>query len=78
MKNLSKPATRPDIEGKLVRYLSGRPQGLSTDRMGAWIHSCTKGGGYTEKEFSEAQKSLREKGIIAFANGVWYLRRTML
>jgi len=77
VKNLSKPATRPDIEGKLVRYLSGWPQGLSTDRMGAWIHSCTKGGGYTEKEFTEARRSLREKGIIAFASGVWYLRKTV-
>ncbi len=66
---------RQEIESRLLRYMSGWPEGLSTDRMGAWIHSCTKGGGYTEKEYRDALTHLRDSGQIAIANSVWYIRK---
>lgn len=66
---------REEIDSRLIRYLSGWPEGLSTDRMGAWIHSCSRGGGYSEKEYQEGLKRLRDSGRIAIACGVWYLRK---
>lgn len=65
---------REDIESRLLRYMAGWTEGLSTDRMGAWIHSCTRGGGYSEKEYQDALRRLRDSGRIAIANGIWYLR----
>ena len=65
---------KDDIEGKLLRYLSGWPEGLTTARMGAWIHSCTRLGGYSEREYDDALRKLRDSGRIAIANGIWYLR----
>lgn len=66
---------REEIDSRLMRYLGGWPEGLSTDRMGAWIHSCSKAGGYSEKEFQAGLKRLRDSGKIAIANGVWYIRK---
>lgn len=66
---------RESVEGRLMRYLSTWPEGLSTDRMGAWIRSCFKGGGYSEREYEAALKSLRDSGRIAIANSVWYIRK---
>jgi hypothetical protein len=65
---------RDEIDGKLMRYLSGWSKGLSTSRMGAWIKSCTRGGGYSEKEYEAGLTRLRDSGRIAIANGIWYLR----
>lgn len=63
------------LEDRLLRYLGTWPEGLSTDRMGAWIHSCSKNGGYTEKEYQQALRNLRDSGRIAIANSVWYIRK---
>lgn len=69
------PKGREYVESRLLRYLSTWPEGLSSDRMGAWIHSCSRGGGYSEKEYQGALYSLRNSGRIAIANDVWYIRR---
>jgi hypothetical protein len=68
------PAPKLSAQKKLTQYLARHPSGLTTDRMGAWIDSCRREGGYSYKEFSTALYALRASGLIAFANGVWYLR----
>lgn len=68
------PLGKQSVENRLIRYLTAWPEGISTDRMGAWIHSCTKHGGYKEKEYQDALRSLRDSERIAIANGIWYLR----
>lgn len=66
--------TKEPAESRLIRYLGTWPSGLSTDRMGAWIASCSRGGGYSEKEYQAALTKLRDSGRIAIANGTWYAR----
>lgn len=66
---------REDIESRLLRYLGTWPEGLTSDRMGAWIHSCSKQGGYSESEYQQALYRLRDSGRIAIANKIWYLRK---
>jgi hypothetical protein len=65
---------KPTAERKVEQYLARWPQGLTSARMAAWIDSCTKDGGYSWKEFETAKKTLRDSGVIAHANGIWYLR----
>jgi len=69
--------TKEPAESRLLRYLGTWPTGLSTDRMGAWIASCSRGGGYSEKEYQAALTKLRDSGRIAIANGIWYVRGTL-
>lgn len=73
LETVPEPA-RDEIEGKLLRYLGTWPEGLSTSRMGAWIKSCSRGGGYSEREYEAGLTKLRDSGRIAIANGIWYLR----
>lgn len=68
------PPTRVDIEKKLTRYLTCNPKGVSSRLMAAWIASCSRGGGYSLKEYEAALYRLRDSNRAAFANGVWYLR----
>lgn len=68
---------REDIENRLMRYLGTWPEGLSTARMSAWIHSCTKLGGYSVFEYEAALRRLRDSGRIAIACGIWYTRKTI-
>ena len=62
------------IETKLIRYLYRWPEGLSTTRMAAWIASCRKDDGYTNKEYESALYSLRDSGRVACVNKIWYLK----
>ncbi len=73
-----KEPPKPDIEAKLIRYLTTNPKGVSTALMNAWIDSCSRGGGYTWAECDAAKQRLRDSGRIAFASGVWYLRGAQL
>lgn len=63
------------IEDRITRYLGTWSEGLSTARMNAWVDSCYRGGGYTLKEYMDALRRLRDSGRIAFACGIWYLRK---
>ncbi len=71
------PDGRVIIDDRILRYLATWPSGLSTDRMGAWIHSCSKAGGYSEKEYQTSLYRLRDAGSIAIANGIWYVRKQL-
>lgn len=66
---------REEIDSRIIRYLSGWPEGLSTDRMAAWIRSCVKAGGYSMREFEDSLTRLRNAGSIAIANKIWYTRK---
>lgn len=62
------------IEEKLIHYLSRWPEGLSTGRMEAWIASCTRGGGYSMREYDQALYNLRDSGRVSCVNKIWYLK----
>lgn len=66
---------REPLSERVMRYLGTWPEGLSTDRMAAWISSCTRGGGYTEQEYFQALRDLRNSERIAIANKTWYVRK---
>ena len=66
---------REPLTDRVARYLGTWPQGLSTNRMAAWVERCSRGGGYTEQEYFQALRDLRDSGRVAIANGIWYLRR---
>lgn len=71
------PIVKDAIDGRVMRYLSSWPEGLSTARMAAWIQSCSRGGGYTPQEYEGALRELRDSGRIAIANGTWYVRKQL-
>jgi len=64
---------REPLERRIVRYLQ-KHVALSTEQMYAWVHSCTKDGGYSLGEFDQTLRDLRNDGRVACANGEWYLR----
>lgn len=66
---------REEIDSRIMRYLGSWPEGLTSDRMAAWIRSCTKNGGYTAREFEAGLTRLRDSGRIAIANRIWYVRK---
>lgn len=66
---------KPDLEQRILRYLSKYPEGLTNALLRAWIDSCRKGGGYTQKETDEVIRRLRDEGRIICTSGLWWLRK---
>lgn len=60
---------------RITRHLSNHPDGVSSAQLHAWLDTVRKGGIIVLQDFEAGLGVMRQRGIAAFANDVWYLRK---
>ncbi len=60
---------------RITRHLTNHPNGVSSAQLNAWLETVRKGGYITLHDFEAGLALMRERGLAAFANDVWYLRK---
>lgn len=66
------PKPRLSVDAHVLRYLRNHPQGLTADQMQGWLKSRKEQ--YSLAEIDAALYTLRDRGIAAVTNGLWWLR----
>lgn len=60
---------------RITRHLANHPDGVSSAQLHAWLDTVRRGGYITLPDFEAGLSLIRQRGIAAFANDVWYLRK---